>query len=167
MSNIFLVGPMGAGKTTIGKLLATELSYDFIDSDREIEQRAGADISWIFDVEGEEGFRKRESKVIYELAQGSKAVIATGGGAVLSEETRRLLKAHGFTVYISAPLNILLERTAQDKTRPLLQVDNPEENFRKILDEREALYKEVANIELDSHNLSSKQVVNQIVSSLP
>lgn len=166
MSNIFLIGPMGAGKTTIGKLLASELAYDFLDSDREIEKRAGADISWIFDVEGEEGFRKREANIIKDLSQGNRAVIATGGGAVLSEETRKLLKSHGFTAYIYAPLDILLERTAQDKSRPLLQVEKPEENFKKILEEREDLYKEVANIALDSHRLSSKQVVSQIIKAL-
>jgi len=166
MTNIFLVGPMGAGKTTIGKLLASELSYHFIDSDREIEKRAGADVSWIFDVEGEAGFRKREHAVISELTQGDRTVIATGGGAVLNEETRKLLKTHGFTVYINAPLKILLERTSQDKSRPLLQVDDPEASFRKILEERESLYREVANIELSSYEMSSKQVVLEIINSL-
>lgn len=166
MSIIFLVGPMGAGKTTIGKMLASELAYDFLDSDREIERRAGADISWIFDVEGEEGFRKREANVIQDLAHGNRSVIATGGGAVLSEETRKLLKSQGYTAYVYAPLHILLERTAQDKSRPLLQVENPEEKFRKILEEREDLYKEVANISLDSHRLSSKQLVSQIIKGM-
>lgn len=166
MSNIFLVGPMGAGKTTIGKLLASELGYDFIDSDREIEKRAGADVSWIFDVEGEQGFRKRENMVLAELAQGSRAVIATGGGAILCQDTRKLLKSHGFTAYINAPLNVLLDRTSQDKSRPLLQVDNPRASFKKIIDERQGLYHEVANIELSSHDLSSKQVVAKIIDCL-
>lgn len=166
MTNIFLVGPMGAGKTTIGKLLASELGFDFIDSDREIEKRAGADVSWIFDVEGEEGFRKRERNIIADLAEGSRAVIATGGGAVLSENTRKLMQSHGFTVYIHAPLKILLERTSQDKSRPLLQVKDPESKFKKILEERQSLYQEVANLELSSHNLSSKQIVAEIISKL-
>lgn len=166
MTNIFLVGPMGAGKTTIGKLLASELGYNFIDSDREIERRAGADISWIFDVEGEEGFRKRERNVIADLAEGDRCVIATGGGAVLNDNTRKIMQSHGFTVYINAPLKVLLERTAQDKSRPLLQVPDPEARFRKILEEREKLYQEVANIELSSHNLSSKQIVTEIISKL-
>ena len=166
MHNIFLVGPMGVGKTTIGKLLAAELSYNFIDSDREIESRAGADVSWIFDVEGEAGFRKREHAVISELAKGERAVIATGGGAILNAETRKLLQLQGFTVYLKAPLKVLLERTSQDKSRPLLQVDNPEASFRKILEERDGLYREVARIELSSYELSSKQVVSEIISSL-
>jgi len=166
MSNIFLVGPMGSGKTTIGKLLASELGYTFIDSDREIEKRAGADISWIFDVEGEEGFRKRESNMIADLALGNRTVIATGGGAVLNENTRKIMKTHGFTVYINAPLKILLERTSQDKSRPLLQVKDPEANFKKILEERQSLYQEVANIELSSYELSSKQIVAEVISHL-
>lgn len=166
MSNIFLVGPMGAGKTTIGKMLAQELDYDFVDSDREIEKRTGADISWIFDVEGETGFRVRESNVIKELVQGNRLVIATGGGAILNEETRQLMKTLGYTAYISAPLQVLLDRTSQDKSRPLLQVDNAEEQFRKILEEREHLYKDVANIELDSHELSSRQIATKIARSL-
>lgn len=166
MSNIFLVGPMGAGKTTIGKMLAQELGYDFVDSDREIEKRTGADISWIFDVEGEAGFRVRESNVIKELAQGNRLVIATGGGAVLDEDTRQLMKSRGFTAYISAPLQVLLDRTSQDKSRPLLQVDNVEEQFNTILEEREHLYRDVANIELDSHELSSRQIATKIARSL-
>lgn len=166
MTNIFLVGPMGAGKTTIGKLLASELAYNFVDSDREIEQRAGADISWIFDVEGEAGFRKRECNVIADLAEGDRLVIATGGGAVLNDNTRKIMQSHGFTVYINAPLKVLLERTSQDKSRPLLQVKDPESSFRKILEEREHLYQEVANIQLSSHSLSSKQIVAEIISKL-
>ncbi len=166
MTNIFLVGPMGAGKTTIGKALAADLSYDFYDSDREIERRAGADVSWIFDVEGEAGFRKREGAVIAELAAGSRSVIATGGGAILSPETRRLLNAKGFTVYIHAPLKALLERTSQDKSRPLLQVEDPEARFKKILDERQALYEEVANLSVSSFENSSKQIISKISNSL-
>ena len=166
MSNIFLVGPMGAGKTTIGKLLASELNYDFVDSDREIEKRTGADISWIFDVEGEKGFRIREANIIKELAEGDRRVIATGGGAVLSDETRQLMRTHGFTAYVTAPLSVLLERTSQDKSRPLLQVEDPEGQFRKILKDREALYKDVANIEVDSHELSSKQIAMKIARAM-
>jgi shikimate kinase len=166
MPNIFLVGPMGVGKTTIGKMLASELSYTFIDSDREIEKRAGADVSWIFDVEGEAGFRKREHAVIAELAQGEQTVIATGGGAVLNAETRKIIQTQGFTVYLKAPLKILLERTSQDKSRPLLQVEDPEASFSKILEERESLYREIANIELSSYELSSKQVISEIINCL-
>lgn len=153
---------MGSGKTTIGKLLALELGYTFVDSDREIEARAGADVSWIFDVEGEEGFRRRERKVIKNLCQKDNLVIATGGGAVLNEDTRKLLAAN-FTVYIHAPLSVLLDRTSQDKNRPLLQVENPEQAFQKILDERQPLYNEVASLSLPSDELNTRQLVNKVV----
>jgi shikimate kinase len=163
MPNIFLVGPMGAGKTTIGKLLASELCYDFVDSDKEIEARTGANIAWIFDVEGEEGFRRREKNIIETLNQQNNQVIATGGGAVLNEDTRKLLKACPYTIYVHAPIKTLLERTAQDKSRPLLQVKNPEQVFKKILNDREHLYKEVASLSLSSAEFSTRQVVNKII----
>ncbi len=163
MPNIFLVGPMGAGKTTIGKLLASEFSYTFVDSDREIEARAGANIAWIFDVEGEAGFRRREKSIIESLSQQNNLVIATGGGAVLNEDTRKLLKACPYTIYIYAPLKTLLERTAQDKNRPLLQVKDPEQVFRKIINEREHLYKEVASLSLSSAEFTTRQLVNKII----
>jgi len=166
MLPIFLVGPMGVGKSTIGKLLAAELSYCFMDSDREIEQRAGADVSWIFDVEGEVGFRKREAAIIKELSQRHDSVIATGGGAILNIGTRQLLKEAGYTFYINAPLNVLLERTSQDRSRPLLQVKDPRASFQRILSERQSLYKEVSRFELSSSEFSSKEIVSKIVTHL-
>lgn len=162
MPNIFLVGPMGAGKTTIGKLLAAELCYDFVDSDREIEAKTGANIAWIFDVEGEEGFRRREKSIIESLSQQNNQVIATGGGVVLNQDTRKLLKNSPYTVYIHAPIKTLLERTALDKNRPLLQVKDPEQVFEKILKEREPLYKEVSSLSLSSAEFSTRQLVNKI-----
>ena len=123
--NVFLVGPMGAGKTTIGRFLAGELKLEFKDADREIEERCGADISWIFDMEGEEGFRRRETEVIEELAQDSGLCIATGGGAVLKAENRTALMAHGIVVYLKTSVDQQVQRTSRDKKRPLLQTGNP------------------------------------------
>lgn len=164
MPNIFLIGPMGAGKTTIGRLLALELDYLFIDSDREIEAKAGADISWIFDVEGEEGFRKRESAMLAELTLEQNIVLATGGGAVLNSGNRQLLSSRGTTVYIYAPIDVLVARTSQDKTRPLLSVKDPKAAMRKIIEARDPLYREIANHSISTESNSSKQIVSQIVS---
>lgn len=113
--NIFLVGPMGAGKSTIGRQLAQLLGMDFIDTDTEIEQRAGADISWIFDVEGEEGFRKREERIINELTQKQGIVLSTGGGAVMSKENRNHLSARGIVIYLETTVDKQFERTQRDK----------------------------------------------------
>ena len=118
--NIFLIGPMGAGKSTIGRQLAQQLSMEFVDSDNEIEQRAGADISWIFDVEGEEGFRKREERIINELTQRQGIVLSTGGGSVLSKDTRNYLSARGIVIYLKTTVDKQVERTLRDKKRPSL-----------------------------------------------
>ena len=163
MLNIFLVGPMGAGKTTIGRLLAAELRCRFVDSDREIEEKAGANISWIFDVEGESGFRKRESLILDALTQEKDIVLATGGGVVLDPETRRRLRGRGTTVYIYAPLEVLIARTSQDKGRPLLEVDDPAAAMRAIMDVRDPLYREVAKHCISTESRSSKQIVAQIL----
>lgn len=163
VDNIFLVGPMGAGKTTIGKLLADELKLEFIDSDQEIENRTGADIAWIFDMEGEEGFRKREEKVIEELSAKNKIVLATGGGAVLSEQSRRLLHSRGTVIYLMTTINQQLERTRKDQKRPLLQnVDDPEAKLRSLMDEREPLYREIADHMVMTNRRSAKTVSMEI-----
>tara|TARA_R110000824_G_scaffold336_9_gene2295 strand:+ start:89533 stop:90072 length:540 start_codon:yes stop_codon:yes gene_type:complete len=163
VDNIFLIGPMGAGKTTIGKLLAEELKLDFIDSDQEIENRTGADIAWIFDMEGEEGFRKREEKVIEELSAKNKIVLATGGGAVLSEQSRRLLHSRGTVIYLMTTINQQLERTRKDQKRPLLQnVDDPEAKLRSLMDEREPLYREIADHMVMTNRRSAKTVSMEI-----
>lgn len=153
--NIFLVGPMGVGKTTIGRQLAKLLGYEFIDSDHEIEARTGASISWIFDVEGEEGFRQRELAIIDELSQRSGIVLATGGGAVIRPENRQTLKQRGIVVYLKADIDELIRRTAHDKNRPLLQTENPKEKLIALINEREPWYIEVADLVFDTQRKNS------------
>ncbi|PXZ38871.1 shikimate kinase I [Avibacterium paragallinarum] len=162
--NIFLVGPMGAGKSTIGRQLAQLLGMDFIDTDAEIEQRAGADISWIFDVEGEEGFRKREERIINELTQKQGIVLSTGGGAVMSKENRNHLSARGIVIYLETTVDKQFERTQRDKKRPLLQdVEDPRQVLEELSKIRNPLYQEVADITLPTDDQSAKVMANQIV----
>lgn len=144
-NNVFLVGPMGAGKSTIGRFLAAELKLPFYDSDRVIEQRTGADIPWIFDVEGESGFRDRESAVLAELADEPGAVIATGGGIVLRPVNGEVMRRSGRVCYLTASVEHLIERTAKDKKRPLLQVDNPRQKIIDLLEQRDPLYRAIAD----------------------
>jgi shikimate kinase len=161
--NIFLVGLMGAGKTTIGRQLARTLGYEFVDSDHEIEQRTGADIPWIFDIEGEAGFRERERTVIDELTQRQGIVLATGGGAVLDPANRRHLMSRGLVVYLRASVKHLFKRTALDRNRPLLQTDDPHQRLQQLLDERDPLYREIADIIVDTNNRSVSNSVRLIV----
>ncbi len=160
--SLILVGPMGAGKSTIGKLLASILHLPFSDSDRVIEEKTGADIPWIFDMEGEEGFRLRETAVLADLLQGEPMVIATGGGIVMREENRRLLKGDGVVVYLTASINQLVERTYKDKKRPLLQVDDPEAKIRELIALRDPLYSEVADLVVQTDRRSPKVVAQEI-----
>lgn len=162
--NVFLVGPMGAGKSTIGRLLATELNLHFRDSDRVIEERTGADIPWIFDMEGEEGFRERETAVLLELAGETSAVIATGGGIVLREQNRELMKKFGFVCYLTASIEQLVERTARDKKRPLLQVENPRQKIIDLLALRDPLYQSAADFVVNTDRRSPKAVAQEIAS---
>lgn len=159
---IFLVGPMGAGKSTIGKLLAAQLGLPFADSDKVLEDRTGADIPWIFDVEGEAGFRRRESEVLADLCNGQPQVVATGGGIVLLPENRALLKAQGFVVYLRASLDQLVERTSKNSNRPLLQVSDPRSKLREILQQREAFYSEVADLVCDTDDCTPRQASNLV-----
>lgn len=163
-SLVFLVGPMGAGKSTIGRLLATELGFNFRDSDRVIEERTGADIPWIFDMEGEEGFRERESAVLQELAGESNTVVATGGGIVLREQNREVMKSAGFVCYLTASIDQLVERTARDKKRPLLQVENPRQKIIDLLAMRDPLYQGAADFVVNTDRRSPKAVAQEIAS---
>lgn len=162
--NIFLVGPMGAGKSTIGRLLATELHFAFRDSDKVIEDRTGADIPWIFDMEGEEGFRDRETAVLAELADESQTVIATGGGIILRERNRELMAASGYVCYLTASIDQLVERTARDKKRPLLQVENPRQKIIDLLNSRDPLYRGAADFIINTDRRSPKSVAQEIAS---
>lgn len=164
--NIFLVGPMGVGKTTIGRVLADALGLEFFDSDREIESSTGADISWIFDVEGEAGFRSRETSMIEQLSGKKNIVLATGGGAVTSAKNREVLKARGLVVYLQAPISQQVERTGRDKTRPLLQTSNPEQKIRELMEIRGPLYQDVANIVIDTYKRNPKAISQEICKRL-
>ncbi|GAA5315744.1 MAG: shikimate kinase AroK [Candidatus Pelagadaptatus aseana] len=161
-ASVILVGPMGAGKSTIGRLLAGLLRLPFTDSDRVIEERTGADIPWIFDVEGEEGFRQRETAVIKDILEGEPVVLATGGGAVLKPENRKMLAATGQVFYLMASTEQLLERTAKDKKRPLLQVDDPEAKIRELIAERDPLYNQVADVVVNTDRRSPRSVAQEI-----
>jgi len=159
---IFLVGPMGAGKSTIGKMLALRLNHEFLDTDHVIELRTGADIPWIFDVEGEDGFRERESSVLDEMIGMRSAVVATGGGIIMREHNRQLLRAQPLVVYLTASIEQLVERTYKDKKRPLLQVDDPKAKIVELFNLRDPLYREVASFVLMTDGRSPKYVVQAI-----
>lgn len=155
---------MGAGKSTIGRLLSDELGLPFIDSDKEIEDRSGANIPWIFDLEGEAGFRERESQVIDDLTGPPAKVLATGGGAILSESNRRVLSGSGYVVYLKTSVEQQLIRTAKDRNRPLLQRDDPEAVLRSLARQRNGLYESTAHLTVDTNGLSPKAVVREIIS---
>ncbi|HHA18819.1 MAG TPA: shikimate kinase AroK, partial [Methylophaga sp.] len=159
-------GPMGAGKSTVGRQLAKTLGRDFYDSDKEIEKRTGVSISWIFEMEGEAGFRAREQKVIAELTDLKNVVLATGGGAVLAEENRRVLRSRGHVVYLSASVEQLMRRTSKDKSRPLLQTEDPKQQIAELLAQRDQLYRDVADIELRTGEQSIQHVVSGLVKKL-
>lgn len=164
--NIFLVGPMGAGKSTIGRALAKELKLEFFDTDEVIEQRAGANVAWIFDIEGEEGFQKREQKVIEELTQKSNIVLATGGGVVMTPENRNALAGRGTVIYLKTSLHQQYERTKRDTKRPLLQTDDLEQRLVDLRDEREPFYEELADVSFETDKLTVKAVTNNIIKYL-
>ncbi|MGX2950112.1 shikimate kinase AroK [Ursidibacter sp. B-7004-1] len=161
--NIFLIGPMGAGKSTIGRQLAQMLNMDFLDSDSVIEERAGADIDWIFDIEGEAGFRKREERIINELTQSQGLVLSTGGGSVLSKDNRNALSARGIVVYLETSIDKQFERTQRDKKRPLLQTEDPYQVLQELAKIRNPLYEEIADITLQTDEQAAKVVATQII----
>lgn len=162
-SNLFLVGPMGAGKTTIGRQLATILHKEFKDSDHEIVRRTGASIPLIFDVEGEEGFRKRERDAIADLSAEQGLVLATGGGAVLLDDNRRHLKERGIVIYLFASIDQLFKRTARDRNRPLLQTADPRAKLEELMRVRDPLYREVADMVLYTDDRSVRSVIKEIL----
>jgi shikimate kinase len=161
--NLILVGPMGAGKSTIGRLLAKELRLPFKDSDKEIEQRTGADIPWIFDVEGEQGFREREQAVIAALCEFDGMVLATGGGAVMRSENRAALRSGGRVVYLHASVEQQLDRTSRDRNRPLLRAGDPGKVLRDLLAIRDPLYREIADVIVETDERPPRLVVQEIL----
>jgi len=154
---------MGAGKTTIGRQLARTLKLPFYDSDKAIEESTGVDIPTIFEFEGEEGFRDREQKMIQQLTKMDGIVLATGGGAILREENRQLLKENGFIVYLQCSVDRILERTRRDTQRPLLNTAEPRERIESLFSQREPLYLACADYKIDTGVLQSKVVVNHIL----
>jgi shikimate kinase len=160
---VYLVGLMGAGKTTIGKVLAKRLGYHFVDADREIEARTGVRLPTIFEIEGEEGFRKREALVIADLATRNGHVVATGGGAVLRSDNRDSLQASGFIIYLDVPLLTLCERTRHDKNRPLLQVRDPLQKLRDLHAQRDPLYREIADVVASGSRITAQSVLNLLI----
>lgn len=160
--NIVLVGPMGAGKSTVGRQLASRLSFTFLDTDHVIEQRTGADIPWIFDVEGEQGFRTRETAVLEDSLPLRGHVIATGGGIVERPHNLALLRKLGEVFYLTASIEQLYARTFKDKKRPLLQVANPKQKICELFERRDPLYRTVADHTLDTDGKNSFWVVQRI-----
>ena len=164
---IFIVGPMASGKSTLGKNLAQTLEIDFLDTDNEIEKRAGAEISWIFEVEGEEGFRERERKALQKSAEKDNVVISTGGGIVTIEENRDLMIAKGKVVYLKTPIEIQLKRTENDKKRPLLSQGTRELTLRVLKEERDPQYKEIADITINHDQQKNRNaVIDEIIDKL-
>jgi len=164
---IFIVGPFGAGKSTIGRALAKTLNLQFYDTDRIIERRLGVDLSWIFDIEGEAGFRRRESEILNELSQLSNVVVSTGGGTILLPENREILKEKGLVVYLDTTVKQQLRRTQRNKyNRPTLRVDDIENCLQVFHDERAPLYEAIANAKFSTSRHSYKLVVKDILQYL-
>lgn len=162
---LVLVGPMGAGKTTIGKLLAQQLGYAFFDSDQEIERQTGAKIAWIFEKEGEAGFRQRESRALNTLTSQRRAVLATGGGAVTIPQNHDYLR-RGTVIYLRAPVEVQYERTCRDRNRPLLQTENPKQRLTELFAVRDPMYQQLADITVPTGHSSPKKMVQEILTHL-
>src|SRR5690606_24733516 len=163
---IYLVGPMGAGKSTLGRYLGQQLGRPFHDSDKVIVDRTGADIPWIFDMEGEEGFRRREEEIIEELTRLPEIVMATGGGAVLREANRRHLHERGVVFYLWTPVEVQLARTRHDRNRPLLQTADPERVLRELMAVRDPLYREVAHHTIPTASGNLRKVADLVLDRL-
>lgn len=165
-SSIFLIGPMGAGKTSVGKYLASHLDKEFVDSDQEIEKRTGASLTWIYDLEGMDGFRQRETNMIDELSQRENIVLSTGGGCVEVPEIRDHLRQRGVVVYMEVSLETQLKRLERDKKRPLLQAGNPRDVLIKLWEEREPFYEEIADYTVVTDHRSVRDVCEDILAWL-
>ncbi|WP_435275650.1 shikimate kinase AroK [Psychrobium sp. nBUS_13] len=164
--NIYIVGPMGAGKSTIGRQIAQQLHLEFVDSDAEIERRTGAEIAWVFDVEGEDGFRKREADVISDLTEQQGIVLATGGGSIISKDVRNKLSARGLVVYLETTIDKQVARTQRDKRRPLLRSENPRQVLEDLAELRNPLYEEIADLTVKTDEQSAKLVAKEIIDKL-
>jgi shikimate kinase len=164
--NVFLVGMMGAGKTTLGKVLAQRLGLEFVDMDRVLVERTGVPVATIFEIEGERGFRRRESCALAELAAHDDRVIATGGGAVLAEENRRVMRASGTVVYLRARLEHLWERTRHDASRPLLATADPRATLAALLEQRDPLYRDAAHVIVDTGSQSASSAASRVIAAL-
>ena len=160
---LFLIGMMGAGKSTVGRLLARRCGFDFVDCDRELEARSGVSVATIFELEGEAGFRRREASLIDELTQRSRIVLATGGGAVLDADNRQHLRSRGLVIYLRASVNEILRRTQKDRARPLLQTEDRRGRVAKLLAEREALYEEIAQVTVQSSAGNPNKLVAKLM----
>jgi shikimate kinase len=161
--NIFLIGPMGAGKSAVGRYLARTLHLSFVDSDDEIESRTGVDIPFIFEKEGEEGFRKRETAVIDDLSKMDGVVLATGGGAVINPDSRSRLGGRGFVVYLYTTVDQQVARTQKGRERPLLESTDPRATLQELLDTRDPMYREIADIIVETDGRKVKSVANEII----
>ncbi|MCG7966031.1 MAG: shikimate kinase AroK [Candidatus Thiodiazotropha taylori] len=162
VQNLFLIGPMGAGKTTVGRQLAEHFRKEFIDSDLEIQRRTGVDIPTIFEFEGEQGFRQREQEVIEALTQRDEVVLATGGGAVIREQNRKALSSRGLVIYLHCTVEQQFERTHRDKNRPLLQTDDPMAKLKSLMAERDPLYRQTADLLISTEGRNTQAVVQDI-----
>ena len=160
--NIILIGPMGSGKTSTGRMLAKEMGYAFADTDEEVTKRTGVSIAYIFDVEGEEGFRKRECLALKECLNDNNTILSTGGGIVLSKENRDLLQDRGKVVYLQTSIRSQVKRTASTNNRPLLQNNDPEETLEKLMLTRAPLYEEIADITIMTDNESLQEMSKEI-----
>jgi shikimate kinase len=165
--NIILIGPMGSGKSTIGNIIAKRLHREFQDSDHFIENRTGVDIARIFDIEGEQGFRDRESNALSELLSQNNRVIATGGGSVLRPENQQLLKQKGYIVFLDTSVNQQMRRLARDKKRPLLQTENPRERLEAMFDERHPIYLDLADLAIKTDKRVARRLAADIINQLP
>ena len=165
--NIILIGPMGSGKSTIGKILANKLHREFRDSDHFIEEKTGVDIGRIFDIEGENGFRDRESNALIELLGHNSQVVATGGGSVLRKQNQALLISRGYIIFLDTTVNQQLQRLRRDKKRPLLQIDNPRRRLETLFEERRPIYLEIADLAVKTDRKSARKLASDIINQLP